>query len=141
MDTAAIERETDLLPFGWGRFAKSLEAIAAVAEPDEELLAACIGLDPTFEHRSITLVGGLRELTKSTNLVLAATDRRLLLIPTGAGGAPRDHSELAYDGMTIEEVGKRELKLAWPDGSLRIKGMAKSMLPGLERALRQRIAS
>lgn len=65
MDPAALEREKNLLPFGWGRFAKS-----------------------------ITLAGGLRELTKTTNLLLAATDRRLLLIPTGTGGAPRDHSEL-----------------------------------------------
>jgi hypothetical protein len=114
MDAAAIEREKDLLPFDWGRFGKSLEAIAEVAEPDEELLAACVGLNPSFEHRSVTLVGGLRELSERTNVVLAATDRRLLLIPTGAGGAPRDHSEIPYAGMTVDEVGKRELKLSWP---------------------------
>ncbi|MBS1845573.1 MAG: hypothetical protein JST53_14245 [Actinobacteria bacterium] len=140
MDAAAIEREKDLLPFGWGRFGKSLEGIAAVAEPDEELLAACIGLNPTFQHRSVTLVGGLRELTESTNVVLAATDRRLLLIPTGAGGAPRDeHSELPYAGMTLDEVGKRELKLSWPEGTMHVKGLAKPMVPGLERALRERL--
>jgi hypothetical protein len=140
MDAAAIAREKDLLPFGWGRFGKSLEGIAEVAEPEEELLAACVGLNPTFEHRSITLVGGLRELTESTNVVLAATDRRLLLIATGAGGAPRDHTNLAYDGMAIEEVGKRELKLTWPEGSMRVKGLAKPMLPPFERALRARLA-
>ena len=140
MDAAAIKRERDLLPFGWGRFGKSLDEIAEVVEPEEELLAACVGLNPTFEHRSVTLVGGLRELTESTNVVLAATDRRLLLIATGAGGAPRDHRELAYDGMAIEEVGKRELKLTWPEGSMRVKGIAKTMLPGFERALRGRLA-
>lgn len=139
MDAAAIERQKDLLPFGWGRFGKSLDHIAEVAEPGEELLAACVGLNPTFEHRTITLAGGLRELTKSTNVVLAATDRRLLLIATGAGGAPRDHTELAYDGMAIEEVGKRELTLRWPEGSMRIKGLAKSMAPGFEEALRGRL--
>ena len=136
---AAIEREKDLLPFGWGRFGKSLERIAEVTGPDETLLAACVGLNPTFEHRSITLAGGLRELTKSTNLILAATDRRLLLIPAGAGGAPRDHSELPYDGMTIE-AGKRDLKLTWPDGSMLVKGMAKPMLPPFHHALHTRLA-
>jgi hypothetical protein len=140
MDAAAIAREKDLLPFGWGRFGKSLEGIAEVADPDEELLAACIGLNPSFEHRTVTLVGGLRELTESTNVVLAATDRRLLLIATGAGGAPRDHSEIAYDGMTIDEVGKRELKLSWPEGKMHVKGLAKLMVPGFERALRERLA-
>jgi hypothetical protein len=139
MDAGAIERQKDLLPFGWGRFGKSLDQIAEVAAPEEELLAACVGLNPSFEHRSITLAGGLRELTKSTNVVLAATDRRLLLIATGAGGAPRDHTEIAYEGMALEEVGKRELKLSWPDGSMRVKGLAKSMAPGFERALRSRL--
>jgi hypothetical protein len=141
MDAGAIERQKDLLPFGWGRFGKSLDQIAEVAAPEEELLAACVGLNPSFEHRSITLAGGLRELTESTNVVLAATDRRLLLIATGAGGAPRDHTEIAYEGMAVEEVGKRELKLSWTDGSMRVKGLAKSMVPGFERALRSRLTA
>ncbi|MBS1887476.1 MAG: hypothetical protein JSU06_09840 [Actinobacteria bacterium] len=140
MAPTAIEREKKLLPFGWGRFGKSLDQIAEVAEPGEELLAACVGLNPTFEHRSITLAGGLLELTQSTNVVLAATDRRLLLIATGAGGAPRDHTAIAYDGMEIVEVGKRELRLTWPEGAMRVKGIAKSMLPDFEEALRRRLA-
>ncbi|OJU85136.1 MAG: hypothetical protein BGO11_15470 [Solirubrobacterales bacterium 70-9] len=135
----AIEREKDLLPFGWGRFGKSLEGIAEVVEPDEQLLAACIGLNPTFEHKSITLAGGLRELTKSTNVVLAATDRRLLVIATGAAGGTREHSEIPYAGMTIDEVGKRDLKLSWPDGTMRIKGLAKPMAPPLVDALRSKL--
>ncbi|MBS1676335.1 MAG: hypothetical protein JST08_03015 [Actinobacteria bacterium] len=140
MDAAIVEREKDLLPFGWGRFGKSLEKLPELLGPEEELLAACVGLNPTFEHRSITLAGGLRELTKSTNVVLAATDRRLLLIATGAGGAPREHSELAYEGMKVEKAGKRELKLTWPEGSMLIKGMAKPMLPSFEGALQGRLA-
>jgi len=137
----AIERAKKLLPFGWGRFAKALDHIAEATEPGEELLAACVGLNPSFEHRSITLAGGLRELTESTNVVLAATDRRLLMIATGAGGAPRDHEDLSYDGMTIDDVGKRELMLSWPEGSMRVKGLAKPMLPGLEQALRGRTSA
>lgn len=135
MDPAAVEREKDLLPFGWGRFGKAIEKLPELLDPEEELLAACVGLNPSFEHRSITLAGGLRELTKSTNLLLAATDRRLLLIATSAGGSPRDHSELAYDGMAVEKVGKRELKVTWPEGSMLIKGMAKPMLPPFVQAL------
>jgi hypothetical protein len=141
MDAAAVEREKDLLPLGWGRFGKSIEALPELLGPDEELLAACVGLNPSFEHRSITLAGGLRELTKSTNLLLAATDRRLLLLATSAGGSPRDHSELAYEGMTVEKAGKRELKVTWPEGSMLIKGMAKPMLPPLEEALQGRVAA
>jgi hypothetical protein len=140
MDAAAVEREKDLLPLGWGRFGKTLEKLPELLDPDEGLLAACVGLNPSFEHRSITLAGGLRELTKSTNLVLAATDRRLLLIATSAGGSPRDHSEVAYDGMAIDEVAKRELALSWPEGSMRIKGLAKSMAAPFEQALRARLA-
>lgn len=137
----AIEREKDLLPFGWGRFGKSLERLAEVTEPEEELLAACIGLNPTFEHRSTSLGGVLREINESTNVVLAATDRRLLLLATGMGGAPRDHTEFAYDGMALERVGKRELELTWPEGTMHVKGLAKSMLPGFERALERRLTS
>jgi hypothetical protein len=140
MDAPAVEREKDLLPLGWGRFGKSLEKLPELLEPEEQLLATCVGVNPSFEHRSITLAGGLRELTKSTNLLLAATDRRLLLIATSAGGSPRDHSELAYDGMAIDEVGKRELKLSWPEGRMLVKGMAKSMVPGFAQALRGRLA-
>jgi hypothetical protein len=139
MDAETIKREKDRLPFGWGRFGKALEEIAVVA-PEEELLGACVGLNPTFEHRSVTLVGGLRELTKDTNVVLAATDRRLLIIATGAGGGPRDHSELAYEGMTLDEVGKKELTLSWPEGTMQVKGIAKSMLPPFAEALRGRLA-
>jgi hypothetical protein len=143
MDAAAVDREKERLPFGWGRFGKSIEKLPELLGPDEELLAACVGLNPSFEHRSVTLVGGLRELTKSTNLLLAATDRRLLLIATGAGGAPREnseHGELSYDGMAVEKAGKKELKITWPEGSMLVKGMAKSMLPPFEEALRGRLA-
>jgi hypothetical protein len=140
MDVAAVEREKSLLPFGWGRFGKSLQKLPDLLDPEEDLLATCVGLNPTFEHRSITLAGGLRELTKSTNVLLAATDRRILLIATGAGGAPREHSELPYDGMAIEKAGKRDLKVTWPEGSMLIKGMAKAMLPPFEDALQGRLA-
>ncbi|MBS1886635.1 MAG: hypothetical protein JSU06_05530 [Actinobacteria bacterium] len=140
MNAAEIEREKDLLPFGWGRFGKSLDHLAELTEPSEQLLAACIGLNPSFEHRSITLAGGLLELSKSTNVVLAATDRRLLLVALGAGGGPREHTSLDYEGMEVLEVGKRDLRLRWSDGEMQVKGIAKPMLPAFEQALRERLA-
>jgi len=136
---AEIERAKELLPFGWGRFGKSLDHIAELAEPEEELLAACVGLNPTFEYTATSVGGVLHEMNKSTNVVLAATDRRLIVIATGLGGAPRDHRDLAYEGMQLDEVRKRELALSWPDGAMRVKGIAKPMLPDFERALREQL--
>lgn len=137
----AIEREKELLPFGWGRFGKSLERLSEVTDSEERLLASCVGLNPSFEHRSIGVAGTLREMGESTNVVLAATDRRLLILSTGMGGAPREHAELSYEGMTVERTGKRELKLTWPDGAMQVKGLAKSMLPSFEQALTERLAA
>ncbi|MBS1879281.1 MAG: hypothetical protein JST31_07195 [Actinobacteria bacterium] len=140
MTAAEIQREKDLLPFGWGRFGKSLDHLTDLTEPSERLLAACVGLNPTFEHRTITLAGGLRELSKSTNVVLAATDRQLLIVATGAGGAPREHTSLDYRGMEVVEVGKRDLRVRWPEAEMQVKGIAKSMLPAFATALRDQLA-
>ncbi|HEX3316530.1 MAG TPA: hypothetical protein VHR88_00815 [Solirubrobacteraceae bacterium] len=87
-------REKDRLPRGWGRFGKSIDALADASEPDETLLAACVGINPTFKHRAITLARGAFELTKSTNVVLGATDRRVTSSPPGpaARRAPTSRS-------------------------------------------------
>jgi hypothetical protein len=84
-----IERERDRLPLGWGRFGKALEQLARICEPDESLLSSCVTLNPQFRHTSVSLAGGLLEMTESTNVVLAATTKRLIVISTGMGGAPR----------------------------------------------------
>ena len=130
---AEVERAKTSFPSA-GRFGKSLDHIAELAEPEEELLAA----SSVYRHSSTArmLRGVLRELNESTNVVLAVTDRRLLLITTGLGGAPRHREGLAYAGMQLDEVGRRELALSWPDGTMRVKGIAKPMLPDFERALR-----
>jgi hypothetical protein len=128
-------REKDRLPRGWGRFGKAIDGLVPIAEPDETLLATCIGLNPTFKHRAITLAGGLAELTKSTNVLLAATDRRLIVLATGAGGAPRTHASLPRAGLEVADSAKKELTLRWPDGEMHVKGCAKQMLPELVAAL------
>lgn len=128
----------DRLPRGWGRFGKSIDALADASEPDETLLAACVGINPTFKHRAITLAWGAFELTKSTNVVLGATDRRVILLATGAGGAPRDHVTIPRDGLEVAGARKKELTLRWPEGELHVKGVAKQMLPAFVDALQRR---
>jgi hypothetical protein len=139
--TAEVAEQKGRLPMGWGRFGKTLEHVIELAEPDEPLLAACVTLNPTFVHRSISLAGGLYEMTKSTNVVLAATDRRLILVATGMGGAPMNHQELSYLGLEISAVDKKELTLRWADGEARFNGAAKSMLAPFAAALAERIRS
>ena len=93
--------QKDRLPTGWGRFGKAIDHLIQVSQPDEELLAACVTLNPTFVHRSITLAGAVYELTKSMNVVLAATNHRLIIVATGAGGSPMRDETLSYTGLEI----------------------------------------
>ena len=121
--------QKDRLPTGWGRFGKAIDHLIQVSQPDEELLAACVTLNPTFVHRSITLAGAVYELTKSMNVVLAATNHRLIIVATGAGGSPMRDETLSYTGLEIVARNKKELTLRWPDGEARFRGAAKPMLP------------
>ena len=130
-----IKQQKDLLPMGWGRFGKAIDYLAEASTDDEALLAACVTLNPTFEHRTISLAGGLLELTKSTNVVLTVTNQRLIIVATGAGGAPRDHQEVSFDGLEVVKHDKREITLRWPDGEATFRGAAKPMLPPLVQAL------
>jgi hypothetical protein len=110
------EREKARLPRGWGRFGKAIDGLVAVSEPDEVLLSCCIGVHPSVK-RHFTAAGGLYELTKSTNVLLGATDRRVIVMATGAGGGPRDHASIPRDGLEVADVSKRELTLRWPETS------------------------
>ena len=125
-----IAREKDRLPRGWGRFGKSLDQLAEISEPDESLLSSCVALNPEFKHKTVTLPGGLIEMTDSTNVVLAATDKRLIVVATGMGGAPRKHYVLGYDGLQIADRQKKEFTLRTGDGSeIRFRGAAKQEIP------------
>jgi hypothetical protein len=61
--------------------------------------------------------------------VLACTDERLIVIPTGVAGAPRDHSSIPFDGLEILSRKKRVFVLGWPGGRMRIRGPAKPQVP------------
>jgi hypothetical protein len=127
---ADIEREKDRLPRGWGRFGKALEQLAGICEPDESLLSSCVTLNPRFRHTSVSLAGGLLEMTDSTNVVLAATSKRLIVLSTGMGGAPRKHYDLSWDGLQVAERKKQEFTLRTEASDIRFRGAAKQMMPG-----------
>jgi len=128
-----------LLPRGWGRFGKAVEHLVEISRPDEELVASCVTLNPTFQHRAVSTAGTLLELANSTNTVLAVTNQRLIVIPTGAAGKPRGHYEIPFRGLSITGEGKRELTLRWAEGEARFRGAAKMQLPALLGALHERL--
>jgi hypothetical protein len=137
-----IEREKKTLPFGWGRFGKSLDRLGEISEPNESLLASCVGLNPEYHYKPGFVPGSplnvghaLHELTKATNVVLAITNERLIMISTGGGGAPREHVSIPYEGMEIVSQGKKEFVLGLAEGQVRIRGAAKQQVPGFLRAL------
>lgn len=127
---ADIEREKARLPRGWGRFGKALDQLAGICEPDESLLSSCVTLNPQFRHTSSTLAGGLLEMTESTNVVLAATSKRLIVISTGMSGAPRKHYDLSWNGLQIAERKKNEFTLRTEAGEIHFRGAAKQQVPG-----------
>jgi hypothetical protein len=102
IDESQIQREKDRLPHGWGRFGKALTHLGEVAQPDESLLSSCIGINPQFKiGGSLTeptaglaagavagrMAGIAKAATKDTNLLLAATDKRIIAMATGLKGA------------------------------------------------------
>ena len=134
--TEQIEREKKTLPFGWGRFGKAYDHLAEISEPDESLLASCVALSPEYQYKPRFVPGSvlstghaLNELTKAMNVVLACTSERLIMISTGAGGSPREHVTIAYDGLEIVSRGKKEFVLGLPDGQMRVRGAAKQQVP------------
>ena len=124
-----IAREKKRLPRGWGRFGKSLDRLAEISEPNESLLSSCVGLNPSFQHKTISLPGGIWEMTKSTNVVLAITNERLIVVATGFGGAPRDHGAIPLEGLEIVSRDKKEFVVRSQEGEIRIRGAAKQQVP------------
>ncbi|MFL5830400.1 MAG: hypothetical protein ACJ76X_10815 [Solirubrobacteraceae bacterium] len=138
-----IEREKKTLPFGWGRFGKALDELAEISEPNESLLASCVALNPEYRQdgRYVpgTLLSAAHELRKSTNVVLACTTERLIMISTGVTGAPRQHISLPFDGIEIAERAPRVFVLGGPDGRIKIRGAAKQQVPAFLEALEAKL--
>jgi hypothetical protein len=153
IDSAQIEREKDRLPRGWGRFGKALDQLGEISEQDESLLSTCIGVNPAFEIRGSAgsagvglaagavagrMAGIAAAARKDTNLLLAATDRRLIALATGLRGDAREHGAIPYEGLEIEAEGKKKLVLRWPDGALELGGVHKKQLPDFVETVRAR---
>ncbi len=134
-----IEREKQTLPFGWGRFGKAYDQLAEISEPDESLLAAAVALSPEYRNdgRFVpgTVINAVYELTKTTNVLVACTDRRLIMVNTGVAGGVRKHVSIPYEGMEIAEREKRYFVIAVPEGRIKIRGMAKQQQPRFVQVL------
>jgi hypothetical protein len=130
---AEIEREKRTLPFGWGRFGKSYDKLAEISNADESLLAAGVALNPEYRQggRFVpgTLASAVSELRKTTNVLVACTDQRLIMVSTGVAGGVRDHVSIPYEGMEIVERARRYFVIAVPEGRVKIRGMAKQQQP------------
>jgi hypothetical protein len=137
-DQIAVEK--DRLPRGWGRYGKALDELTKITDADEQLLAACVTLNPSFQHRSTTLAGGILEATDATNVVVTATDRRVVVLQTGMSGGPRGNYDIPYAELEIVDRGKKEFTLRWSAGDARFRGAAKSMVGPLLEALEAQIA-
>ncbi len=128
-----IEREKKTLPLGWGRFGKAYDQLAEISESDESLLAAGVALNPEYHQggRFVpgTVASAVSELRKTTNVLVACTNQRVIMISTGVAGGVRQHVSIPYGGMEIVERAKRYFVLGVPDGRIKIRGMAKQQQP------------
>ena len=128
-----IEREKKALPFGWGRFGKALDRLAEISGPNESLLCSCPAMNPEYHQTGQyvpgTMLSVASELTKSTNVLLACTNERLIMISTGMSGAPRDDVTISYDGLEIVERAHRVFVIGVPDGRIKIRGAPKQQIP------------
>jgi hypothetical protein len=138
-----IEREKKTLPFGWGRYGKAYDQLAGISEPDESLLAAGVALNPEYHQggRFVagTLASAVSELRKTTNVLVACTNRRLIMISTGVAGGVREHVSIPYEGMEIVERARRYFVIAVPEGRVKIRGMAKPQQPRVLEVLEARV--
>jgi hypothetical protein len=136
-----IAREKERLPLGWGRFGKSLDRLAEISEPDESLVSSCVTLNPDFKQRPVVghdaIALGLifSEMRKSTNVVVACTNQRVIVLATGLAGGARDHYGIPFDGLEIVSPKPKAFVLGWPDGQARFRGGHKKMVTGFLEAL------
>ena len=138
-----IEREKKTLPFGWGRYGKAYDQLAGISQPDESLLAAGVALNPEYHQggRFVpgTLASAVSDLRKTTNVLVACTNRRLIMISTGVAGGVGEHVSIPYEGMEIVERARRYFVIAVPEGRVKIRGMAKPQQPRVLEVLEARV--
>ena len=127
-----IARAKDTLPRGWGRFGKAIDHIVTELDDDEPLLAVVVAIDPALDQGRLGNAGALAIFgaMKRTNVVLGATDRRILVVATSILGGPRETAELAYDGLAIAAGTKQTaFSMTLEGGQVDFSGASKSQLP------------
>ena len=128
-----IEREKKTLPFGWGRFVKAYDQLAEISEPDESLLVTGVALNPEYRQGTRFVPGTVEsvisDLRKATNVLVACTNRRLIMLSTGIAGGARNHLSLPYEGMEVVERARRYFVIGVPEGRIKIRSMAKQQQP------------
>jgi hypothetical protein len=129
-----IGRAKETLPRGWGRFGKAIDGIAAELAADEPLLAVVVAIDPALNQNQFTSANpgllSIANASKRTNIVLGATDRRIVLALTGLMGGPRETGELTYEGLEIAPGDKdTTFSLSLSGVPVSFTGAAKTQLP------------
>jgi hypothetical protein len=143
-----IDREKAALPAGWGRFGIALERLIELSEPDESLIATCVALNPDYHHTvgfapgsALNLANTLEEARDATNVVVACTDRRLVLVFTRLGGAPRSHMVIPFEATSIVERDKKAFVLEHNGARIRFRGAAKRPAARLLDALAAKLST
>jgi hypothetical protein len=75
------------------------------------------------------------DLTKATNVVLACTNERLIMVTTGITGAPRDDVTISYDDLKIVERAHKIFVIGVPEGRIKIRGAPKQQIPAFLEVL------
>lgn len=127
-----LERERQRLPFKWKLFGagRSLKALPGLLEPGETLLTVCPGSETVADPSA------------ATNYMLAATDRRLIVVRLSALGGAKSHRSIPYGELVSFEVErekrKTRLRFAAPDFQLALSHLPPDQLADLERAVSER---
>ena len=136
MNSEIVQLEKKRLPLLWKAVGagRSIDHLLDVVEPDEELRAICPGNVPAPDGSS------------ATNYMIAATDRRLIVVRLGALGGAAAHCSTPYGELGSFEVerdkkNRAKLVVRGPEVDLRLEKLPDGQLADLERAVAQRRAA
>ncbi len=136
MNNEIVQREKKRLPLLWKAVGagRSLDHLLEVVEPDEQLEAICPGNEPAPDRSS------------ATNYMLAATDRRLIVVRLGTLGGADAHWSTPYGELGSFEVerdkkDRAKLVVRGPEVDLCLEKLPDGQLADLERAVAQRRAA
>lgn len=130
MSNEMTERERKRLPLLWRLVGggRSLRALPDLLEEGEEMLALC----PANFTAS--------DASAATNYVLAATDRRLIVVRLGAFGAAKDHTSILYTQLETFDADREKGQLSLGGGgvALSLAKLPHEQFADLERVVLER---